>query len=82
MNDERKLPRSLLLLRLGVAGVMIPWTIDKLVRPEYAGAVFEHFYGLSGVGATPWQVIAIVELAIVAGFILGALRTCGRRGDD
>ena len=31
----RPLPLSLLLMRLGVLAVMLPWTLDKFVRPEH-----------------------------------------------
>jgi len=42
---DRKLQISLL-LRLGVAAVMLPWAIDKLVRPDHAAGVFANFYAL------------------------------------
>jgi uncharacterized membrane protein YkgB len=71
MNFENRLPLALFLLRLGVFIVMFVWTIDKFVRPEHASAVFEHFYFLGGLGDNLFYLIGVIELVIIAGFILG-----------
>lgn len=71
MNDDKRLPVSLLTLRVGVALVMIPWALDKLVRPEHAAGVFGAFYGLAGLGESVFYAIGIVQLIIVAGFLAG-----------
>ena len=71
MNSNDRLPVALLLLRLGVFVVMFIWTIDKFVRPEHAAAVYEHFYFIGGLGTTVFYVIGVVELVILAGFLLG-----------
>ncbi len=71
MNSDDRLPLALLLLRLGVFVVMFIWTIDKFVRPEHAAAVYEHFYFIGGLGTTVFYAIGVVELVILAGFLLG-----------
>lgn len=44
---------SLLLLRLGVAVVMVFWTADKFLNPDHAGAVFTTSMALRGSVHTP-----------------------------
>jgi len=61
----------LLLLRLGIFMVMFVWTLDKFIRPEHAAKVFKHFYFLDGINATVLLVIAIVEILILIGFLIG-----------
>ena len=69
-----RLPVSLLMLRIGVAIVMLAWTIDKLVRPEHAAGVFGAFYGMPGLGEPVFYVIGTVQLLIVLAFLAGAWR--------
>jgi putative oxidoreductase len=75
MSPTDKLPVSLLLLRIGVAAVMLPWAVDKLVRPEHAGVVFASFYGLADLGPGLFYLIGAVQLVIVAGFLFGLAKT-------
>jgi putative oxidoreductase len=72
---NRRLPFSLLLLRLGVAIVMLAWSIDKLLRPEHAAGVFGTFYGMPGLGETVFYVIGTLQLLVVLAFLAGAWRT-------
>jgi putative oxidoreductase len=72
---NRRLPVSLLLLRLGVAIVMLAWSIDKLLRPEHAAGVFGAFYGMPGLGETVFYVIGTLQLLVVLAFLAGAWRT-------
>ena len=74
MAAPSRLSQVLLALRLSVFLVMVVWTIDKLVRPEHAGVVFEHFYGLSGVGRTVFLVLGVAELLLLLAFVAGAWR--------
>ncbi len=66
---------SLLLLRLGLAVVMGFWTADKIVNPDHAGAVFQNFYGLGGLGSSTLTIIGIVQALFVVAFALGAFKT-------
>lgn len=50
---------------------MLIWTIDKFVRPEHAGSVYEHFYFLPGLGATIVYAIGVAELLLLLGFVIG-----------
>jgi hypothetical protein len=73
--DATALRGSLLLLRLGIFVVMFMWTLDKLINPEHAGAVFANFYGIEGSGAAYLMVIGLLELVVVLAFVAGAFRT-------
>lgn len=75
MNQRHRLRIALVLLRIGVFVVMAMWSLDKLLRPEHAGAVFENFYYLSGVGTTLLAGIAVVQLALEIAFVLGLWKT-------
>jgi hypothetical protein len=70
-----QLPVALLTLRVSIALLMFPWAIDKIVRPEHAASVFENFYFLPGVSSTVLLALAIVQLAILAGFVAGVAPT-------
>lgn len=74
MDVRERVRLPLLLLRLGVFLVMLMWTLDKLVNPEHAAAVFAGFYGLEGVGRTALAAVAVAELALLAAFVTGFAR--------
>lgn len=71
---DQRLGVALFLLRLGVAIVMVMWSLDKVVNPGHAGKVFAGFYGLEGLGATAFTILGIVQLVIVLGFLVGAFK--------
>lgn len=71
MKLDKKLSISLFSMRVTVFIVMLMWTIDKLLRPEHASAVYEKFYGLSGVIGHLMQGLGILELILLIGFVLG-----------
>ncbi len=71
----RYLPLSLLLLRLGIGVVMAMWTIDKIINPQHAQAVFTNFYGVSGLENGGFLVIGLLQGLVVLAFIAGAFRT-------
>lgn len=73
--DEKRLPVSLLCLRIGVFIVMFFWTVDKFVNPDHAAGVFANFYFMEGIGAGTLALIGTVELVIVLGFVAGLFRT-------
>lgn len=66
---------SLLLLRLGVGLVMAMWTMDKIINPSHADAVFSNFYGLSGLSSGMFTAIGFAQALIVLAFAAGAFRT-------
>ena len=71
MRANRNLEISLLLLRIGVFIVMAMWSLDKLLKPDHAAAVFENFYFISGIGTEALLVIGLLQLAIEVAFLLG-----------
>lgn len=71
MPAQKRLEISLLLLRIGVFIVMAMWSLDKLIKPDHAAAVFENFYFIAGIGAGLLLVIGLIQLAIEVAFLLG-----------
>jgi len=69
------LPISLLFLRLGVAIVMGFWTLDKIINPDHAGAVFKNFYGLGAIGDQALLGIGLIQALIVLAFTAGVFKT-------
>ena len=73
--STRRLEISLFALRIGIALLMAPWAIDKLIRPDHAISVIARFYFIGellypfvfGVGAA--------QAAIIVAFTLGWVRT-------
>lgn len=68
---QRRIAPSLLLLRLGIFVVMFMWTLDKFLRPDHAGAVYEAFYFIPGLGHGVFYIIGAVEMIILIGFLAG-----------
>lgn len=62
---------SLLGLRLGVALVMIMWTLVKFVLPENAAAVFKVFYGVSDLSVSGSYIIGALQAIVVLAFLIG-----------
>ena len=69
--DKDRISLSLLTLRLGVALVFFMWTLDKLIQPEHAAAVYENFYFIGGLGNTAFYIIGALEMLLVAAFVVG-----------
>ena len=69
--DKDRISLALLTLRLGVALVFIMWTLDKLVQPEHAAAVYENFYFIGGLGNTAFYIIGALEMLLIAAFVAG-----------
>ena len=69
--DKARIATSLLLLRLGVFTVMFMWTLDKFLNPQHSSAVYDRFYGVSGLGDTAFLVIGVAQLVLVLAFVTG-----------
>ena len=69
--DKARIATSLLALRLGVFIVMFMWTMDKFVNPQHSSAIYERFYGVSGLGETAFLAIGVAQLLLVLGFVTG-----------
>jgi hypothetical protein len=70
-NPSDRIRVTLLCLRVSVFVVMFMWTIDKWVRPEHAASIFDHFYGLAGLGPWVMGLIGGAELLIILAFLIG-----------
>src|SRR5713101_5644533 len=71
LDDRNRVGVALLVLRITVFVVMLVWTIDKFVRPAHAISVYEHFYFLHGFGPAVIYSIAVAELLLLLGFVIG-----------
>ncbi len=70
-KDTQRIALALLSLRLGIFIVMAIWTLNKFVRPEHAAAIFDHYYGLAGLGTMIVYLLAAGESLLLLSFILG-----------
>ncbi len=70
-DNKNRIPLVLFLLRLSIFITMAMWTMDKFLRPEHAAAVFEHFYGLSGLDVSLTYVLATAEAVLLIAFLIG-----------
>ena len=71
LDDRHRVGVVLLVLRITVFVVMLIWTIDKFVRPAHAISIYQHFYFLRGLGPTIVYSIAVAELILLLGFVIG-----------
>jgi len=75
LQAPRALAPSLLALRIGIVVLMLPWALDKLVRPDHALAVMQNFYLIGDVGLTAVYVLGALQLAVLAAFAAGLAKT-------
>ena len=71
MTSYNRLPLALLFLRLSVFLVMMVWTVDKLLHPQHAAAVYKHFYMIGGLGDSIMMIIGAFEVVLLVGFVIG-----------
>ncbi|MEX1081768.1 MAG: hypothetical protein WEC99_07110 [Halofilum sp. (in: g-proteobacteria)] len=73
-NDyTHHLALALFLLRISVFLVMAMWSLDKLVSPGHAAAVFGNFYGMD-LSVAGLMAIGIAQLLVEVAFVLGLWR--------
>lgn len=70
----RNLPFALLLIRISVVVMLVPWIVDKFCNPQHAIAVFQHFYAIGGVAEKLVFAIGIAQVVLVLCFALGLFR--------
>lgn len=75
ISDEKRLPVSLLCLRIGVFVVMALWSVDKILNPGHAAGVFETFYFIGGLGPAAMAAIGVAQLLVEVAFVAGLFRT-------
>ncbi|MEX2575860.1 MAG: hypothetical protein WD382_04335 [Halofilum sp. (in: g-proteobacteria)] len=74
MTEDKKLKISLAVLRITTFVVMAMWSLDKIVAPDHAGAIFANFYGLDAMAASLLIGIGVVQLLVEGAFVLGLWR--------
>lgn len=75
MNQlEKRLAWSLLTLRLSVFIVMLIWALDKWINPAHTAAVFDNFYGISGLGEMAAAVLGGLQIILCILFVLGVAK--------
>lgn len=75
MNQlEKRLAWSLLTLRLSVFIVMLMWALDKWINPGHTAAVFDNFYGISGLGEMAAAVLGGLQIILCILFVLGVAK--------
>ncbi|MGR9052950.1 MAG: hypothetical protein ACU84J_09915 [Gammaproteobacteria bacterium] len=47
------------------------WTLDKFVNPGHASKVYERFYSIAGLDGKIMAILGFLEMAVLAGFLLG-----------
>jgi putative oxidoreductase len=70
-----KLKTSLFLLRITISILMLLWSIDKFINPAHAEKIFNNFYFIASFGGYKVNFIAIMELLLIGGFVLGISKT-------
>lgn len=71
MASNRDLAKTLFLLRLSIASVFFIWTVDKILRPDHAALVFEHFYFIKGLTFKWSALIGALEGLLLIAFVAG-----------
>ncbi len=71
MTQNKSLPFTLLLLRLGVFIVFVIWSVDKFIRPEHASGVFQTFYFSPAFGKNIAYTLGGLQLLLTVAFVLG-----------
>lgn len=67
----QRVSRVLLLTRISVFIAMMIWVTDKFVQPDHTAAVFQAFYGVSGITTGLAYILGTLQLIIMVGFLLG-----------
>ena len=50
---------------------MAVWAIDKLLDPQHTNLIFQHFYGLHGMGEGVARTLGVFEVALLIAFVAG-----------
>ena len=67
-----RLTLTLFIMRASVAAFFAVWAVEKLVKPESAVAIFDRFYGISGLPLSVAYAIGAVQLLLVLAFLVWA----------
>lgn len=70
-KQNKSLSIALFCLRISIFLVMFMWTIDKLINPAHAGKIYEKFYFIGGLEGPIMLLLGVLELIILAAFLVG-----------
>ncbi len=70
-QHNKALPIALFGLRASVFLVMFMWTLDKFINPAHAAKVYGSFYFIGGLESSVMLIVGIIELIILAAFLIG-----------
>ena len=70
----KRLPVSLLILRVTISWFLLQWAVEKFVTPEITTRIFEVFYNVPvDINLSP--IIGGIQAIIVLGFLAGFMKT-------
>lgn len=73
-DRDRALEVSLLAIRVTSAAFFLTWSVDKILYPEHAQAVFNAFY-FSSISPQVAIGLGIVQTLVILAFLAGAFKT-------
>lgn len=71
LKNSDRIPIVLLVIRHTIFIAMAMWSMDKFLRPDHAAAIFDHYYGLAGLGKNIVYILATAETVLLIAFLLG-----------
>ncbi len=74
-SNSYRLSMSLLIVRISIAMLMVPWAVDKIVRPDHATHVFEQFYFINAAPGALSFAAGALQLVVLFAFLIGYART-------
>ncbi len=75
VEQQVKIERALLFIRVTVFLVMFMWTLDKFLNPSHGINVYEKFYFIAGISDYLMYGLAVIEMIIITLFLLGIQKT-------
>lgn len=72
-NLDRRLPLSLLFLRLSIAWFLMQWAIEKFVKPDVTAKIFSAFYKLP-LDLEFAPIVGGLQILLVLAFLTGFLK--------
>ena len=70
---KSRLQIPLLLLRLSAGLFFLQWSVEKIIKPEATGKLFEHFYSF-GLSVNFSQILGALEVLLALAILIGFKR--------
>lgn len=74
MTQHFRIRLCLFTMRLSIFVVMLAWTLDKIIRPDHAGMVFQDYYFLPEPGSSLLMLIGVAEIILLVLFVSGVCK--------